>query len=707
MSGLPAPGSVWGGLRIDEELGRAGAGAVFAAWDPELGRRVTLEVVDAGTDPAAADRFVREAALAGALGHPRIVPVLRTGVHEGWACVITPMVDGNDLAGELAQSPLTLERAESMVTQIAGALDRAHRGGLVHGRLDPGAILFPSEGNDALLTGFGSPVPPSPHHTAPELQDGTTRSPAGDVYSLGCVLFESLTGRVPFPTGSAEEVPRLHREAPRPAVTGLRPDLPDAVDAVVVEAMAIDPTRRYATARAMADALRMAVAGVHTGAPTDQDAAPEPVPVEVTEALPSVDETTVGASVFDDTTVTPAASPVAPDGRRRVVDGSLYGVYEEDEPSSRAPHVIAAVLAVAVVVVGVLVWRAVNTEAELVLGPAAATTTTTAPPPGPPTVEALALLVPPGLRCAPPAEQPSDEPQRVVLECPSDQVPNMIRFELYADADARDGAFDGVVAFLGIPDEGECALGGPATHDFIGVQRVGRVACRSSDGSVDFFWTSDEAPLLISAGGPGRYGDHYRSWAALVDRTDAAFPLPVERALLDQLPEDLLGTCGRDIDLLVEAGAEAAATCELEDVAPASVSWARFPDPPAMATWLDGRRAARTDAVFAESDAACTPDGFGRPDEPPPPPDTAPPPTGPGAEPVVPSTEPPPRPDAGFTPYRIGESTGRILCFVDAADRAVLVWSRDQSAIGSVATGADGTSMADLLRWWEDGGHRP
>ena len=696
MSGLPAPGSVWGGLRIDEQLGRADAPAVFAAWDPELGRRVAVQVLDAGTDPDAAERFLRESAIAGGLGHPRIAPVLRTGMHEGMACVVTPMVDGNDLAGEIAQSPLTLERAEAMVSQVAGALDRAHRAGLVHGRLDPGAILCPAGTDDVLLTGFGSPEAPSSNHTAPEQQDGTARHPAGDVYALGCVLFESLTGRVPFPAGTTDDVPRLHREAPRPAVSALRPDLPAGVDAVVAEAMAVDPARRYATARAMADALRVVASGVEP-----------PPPVDPTAAVPSVGDTTVGPSVFDDTTTVPTASPVAPDGRRRVVDGSIYGLYEEEERSSRAPRIIVGVLAVAVVIVGVLVWRAVNTEAELVLGPEPATTTTTPAPAGPPTVEALALLVPPGIDCEPPAEQPGDDPPRVVLECPSDEVPAMTRFELYADAEARDRAFDDVVAFLDVPDEGECALGGPATHDFIGVQRVGRVACRASADRVDFFWTSDEAPLLISAGGPGSFGDHYRAWATFVDRTDAAFPLAVERALLDQLPERLLENCQRDIDLLLDAGADAAAVCEPEDDVPASVAWVQFPDPEPMAAWIQRRRDDLDDKTFAESDAACTPDGFGRPDGAEAPAEGAPPPAEPGADPAAPTTAPPPRPDAGFTDYRIGGSSGRVLCFVDASDRPVLVWARDGTNIGSIAMAPARKPMRELLQWWEAEGHRP
>ena len=705
MSGLPAPGSVWGGLRIEEQLSQAGSGAVFAAWDPELGQRVALKVQASGADPSVTERFLRESAMAGRLGHPRIVSVLRTGTHEGMACVVMRLVDGTDLAGEIARSPLTLERAESVVSQLASALDRAHRSGLVHGRLDPDDVLC-TENGDVYLTGFGTTTAPSLDHTAPEQLDGTTRSPAGDVYSLGCVLFECLTGRVPFPSGSPEEVVRLHREAPRPEVTALRPDLPASVDRIVAEAMAIDPGGRYTTARAMADALRTATAaGVGTVSlpVVDPTAVGEAMPTESmpTEALETAAVgAATGSSVFDATSTVPAVSPVAPDGRRRVIDGSLYGVYDEDDTPGRPPRILAAVLVVAVLLVAFLVWRAVNTEAELAVRPES-TTTSTPLSEEPPTVEALRLLVPPEIdTCAPPPEQPTDEPVRVVVECPSDGVPASLVFTLYADAEARDQAFDDVVAFVGIPDDGECALGGPAHHDFIGVERVGRVACARSAERVDFVWTTDEAPLLVSAGGPGRFGDHYRAWEALVDRTDAAFPLGVERVLLDQLPDALLEGCRRDIDLLMETGGEAAAICEPEDAPAQWISWAQFPDASSMEAWIAARREDRTDAVFADSDAACTPDGFGQPatevgidDEP--------------QEPPAEPTPPAPRPDAGFTEYERGDSTGQILCFIAAEGQPALVWVRDGSRIGSVATGAPGVSMRDLLRWWEVEGYRP
>ena len=698
MSGLPAPGAVWAGLRIETQLGPGGAITVHSARDVASGRRVVLRTVDPELDAAVTDRFLQQWRTVAGLGHPRIVPVLGWGRAEGVGFVVTEYVDGTDLAGEIGQSPLALGRAVSVIAQVAGALDRAHRAGLVHGRLEAGDVLCAMGSGDVALTGFGGwDTPPAPHHRPPGAGPDDEPSEAEDLYALGCLLYESLTGRLPF-RGSPDEVTRLHREAPRPAVTDLRPDLPAAMDVVVATAMAVDPTARYATARALADALRAAETApvvARPGATREHD-------LRRTSTVPVV----AAPSVFEEATL--ATAVVAGGDRRRVVDGAVYGVYEDDEPRSRAPAIAVAVVGVLALVVGALVWRAVNTDAELVLP---ATTTTTAAPSAPaaPTVEDLQLLVPPGVDgCRPPDRQPADDPTRVELRCTPDDGPRTTTLVLYSTLDDRDAAFDAAVTRLDVSPGGECALGGPAVHDFIGVVRVGRVACRSSADGVEFVWTSDEAPLLLNAAGPGSFAEHYRSWAATVDRIDAAFPLPVEQRLLERLPGRLLDDCERDLDLLVEAAGEAAARCRPEGVA-AEVSWVQFPDAPGAAGWIDGRRAARDGNVFADRDDACTPRGFGRRRPQPATTTTAPAPTTPGDGQAAPttSTTQPPRPDAGFTPYDLGGRTGTVLCFVGPQRRSTVIWVRDGSRIGSVAVAAPDRTMADLLRWWRDGGHLP
>ena len=401
-----------------------------------------------------------------------------------------------------------------------------------------------------------------------------------------------------------------------------------------------------------------------------------------------------------DTRVLPRASPIGPDGRRRVLDGALFGLYEDDEePPAPVPKVLVALVVVAALVVTGLAWRAVNTDAELAV-PAGSTSSTdpAASAAERPTVDDLRLLLPPELECVEPDDQPTDDPPRVLLRCPGDGVPETTNVFLYGTAVDRDEAFDYVTTVLQIPDgdeTSECALGQPSVHDYIGVREVGRVGCQSVDGRVDFVWTTDRAPLLLAATGGGSFGDHYRSWATVVDRTDDAFPLGPEQVLLDQLPDALLEDCARDVDLSLEAGGGAAVTCQTQAFVPEAVSWVQFRSGEAMESWIVGRRDALVDPARSERDDACTPGGFGRAadagiDD---------------AEDQAGTPVPGRRPDTGYEPYELDGSSGTVLCHVDDAGLSTVTWARDGSLIGSVAVSR--VSMGELLAWWRSGGVRP
>lgn len=401
-----------------------------------------------------------------------------------------------------------------------------------------------------------------------------------------------------------------------------------------------------------------------------------------------------------DTRTLPRASPIGPDGRRRVLDGAAFGLYEDDEePPAPIPKVLVALVVIAALVVTGLAWRAVNTDAELAVP--AESTSSTAPAASQaerPTVEDLRLLLPPGLECVEPDAQPTDDPPRVLLQCPGDGVPETTNVFLYADAADRDEAFDYVTTVLQVPDGGdgaECALGQRSVHDYIGVREVGRVGCQSVDGRVDFVWTTDRAPLLLAATGGGSFGDHYRSWAAVVDRTDDAFPLGPEQVLLDQLPDALLADCSRDVDLSLEVGGGAAVTCRTQAFAPETVSWVQFRSAEAMESWIVARRDALVDAVISERDDGCTTGGFGRPADA-------------GIDDADDQTGSPGtgrRPDTGYEAYEMGASSGTVLCHVDEAAVSTITWVRDGSLIGSVAVSR--LSMGELLAWWRSGGVRP
>lgn len=378
---------------------------------------------------------------------------------------------------------------------------------------------------------------------------------------------------------------------------------------------------------------------------------------------------------------------------RGVVEVEWDG-WDDERSRSKAPWIIGAILVVAVLAVAGLTWWAVGTDAEL--GPEVAAPEPGSPAPvdpapgGAPTLEALQAVVPPELEsCVPPPDRPDGvaDDGTVRLECPRSSAPDLVAFTLFPDVEARDQAFTDTVTLLGLDAgaPGDCALGGGVVHDYTGDRGRGRVACRSVEDRVDMAWTDGTAPVLAVAGGFGAYPAQYGYWSDLVGRTDAEFPLSRERALLDQLPDELTTRCARDLALTERTGGVVSVTCTPAVGEAAEVSWVRFADADAMTGWIEAEQARLADAVADTTELACRPGGRG------------------------PSGELPP-PWIGVTPYRQGTSTGTVLCHVDADGRNVLTWTRAGTNIGSIAV-SDGrvgdVTMDDLAAWWEDGGHLP
>lgn len=377
---------------------------------------------------------------------------------------------------------------------------------------------------------------------------------------------------------------------------------------------------------------------------------------------------------------------------RGVVEVEWDG-WEEERPRSRAPWIVGGVLVAAVLAVAGLSWWAVNADVALV--PEVAEPPRTEPQtgtaaPAEPTLEALRAVVSPELEgCVPPPDRPDGTgPDGTVrLECPRTSAPQLVTYTLFPDVAARDAAFADTVALLeldpGAP--GDCALGGGLVHDYAGAGGRGRVACRSAEDRVDIAWTDGTAAVLGVAGGFGAYPPQYGFWSELVGRTDAEFPLPLEEALLDELPDELTTRCDRDLGLVEQAGGVVAITCRPTVGEATEVSWIRFPSADAMTEWIEAEQARLVDAVTDTTETACRPGGRG------------------------PSGELP-APWLGATPYRQGTSAGTILCHVDVNGRNVLTWTRADANIGSVAV-SDGSvgdvTMADLTAWWEAGGHLP
>jgi DNA-binding NarL/FixJ family response regulator len=266
-----AVGSVFAGHRIDAVLGRGGMGIVYRATDLALDRPVALKLVapTLAGDPLFRARFERECRLAAGLDHPHVVPVFHAGDDAGRLYVTMRFVDGTDLRALLAQEgPLDPLRAAGLIEQVAGALDEAHARGLVHRDVKPANILIGRrDGADhAFLTDFGvskhrsaDPALTATGHAigtadymSPEQAAGRDVDGRADVYALGCVFFQALSGRIPFERDSELEKLWAHLHDPPPALATLRPDLPQELGAALSTALAKDPADRQQSAGAFA-----------------------------------------------------------------------------------------------------------------------------------------------------------------------------------------------------------------------------------------------------------------------------------------------------------------------------------------------------------------------------------------------------------------------------------------------------------------------
>ncbi|MEV6275264.1 serine/threonine-protein kinase [Nocardia sp. NPDC051832] len=272
------PGAHFAGFTIERVLGTGGMGTVYLAEHPRLQRRVALKVLaNAFTaDQKTRAAFDREATVAAGLDHPNIVAVYdRSAPEDSALWLAMRYIDGGDAAVLLTehQAGLAPARAVRLLADAAHALDYAHEQGVLHRDVKPANLLIensPRHGERAVLTDFGiartlddtvtlSGIAATFAYAAPER---FTNEPAGrqaDVYSLGCTLFQLLTGQQPFPRKDQAAVIGAHLSAPPPSPRDRRPELPAALDAVIATAMAKSPQDRYPTCTELAEAAAQAL----------------------------------------------------------------------------------------------------------------------------------------------------------------------------------------------------------------------------------------------------------------------------------------------------------------------------------------------------------------------------------------------------------------------------------------------------------------
>ncbi len=283
-SAAPDVGRLVGGrYRLGEVIGVGGMATVHRAFDTKLDRWVAIKLLrrEVIEDPDIAMRFRREALAATVLRHPNIVACLETGTDHGQPFLVMELIEGEDLAARLRRGGRLVPAEVARIgLDVARALGVAHVRGIVHRDVKPGNILLARDGR-AMVTDFGiarlaadaeGAVPGttlgSVHYFSPEQATGATTTPASDVYSLGLVLFESLTGRRAWGGGTTAAIAAARIGGAAPSPRAIRPEIPAALDVIVVRALDPDPAGRYANGSAMAAALASSIGVTDPSSPT-------------------------------------------------------------------------------------------------------------------------------------------------------------------------------------------------------------------------------------------------------------------------------------------------------------------------------------------------------------------------------------------------------------------------------------------------------
>jgi serine/threonine-protein kinase len=676
VSPPPHPGERWKDrYDIVEELGRGGFGRVYRAHDPRLDRDVAIKIIepsdDLGDDDH--DRFRRERRIAASLEHRNIVPVYDGGEHDGLLYLVMRFIDGVNLHNVLCQQDT--DRVFLADFGISRPVDQTTE--------------------DRITTGLG---PATFFYAAPEqLRAGRRIDGRTDVYALGCVLYECLTGARPF-DGDIGAVINAHLHQAPPRVSAVRNDLDPRWDHVIARAMAKSPARRYQRCGELATAAEMLA--LDAGSDDDTtDAAAGGIPAagaraeqhDATTPAPGVDPAGAGSPRTDATARLPGGGPPGhpPTGRGPAESarqqaapprarGSRARVAVDRPPTWRR----AAVAVFALAVLGLATWffwpslagdgdgddnpRA----AAAVASPSAGATPTAT---GALTATQRDLVDATGVFAASDCRTPTTAPfdgQQAAISCADDQQrPTRVVFRRFATDEQRDAGFAQLSANLS--DVGDCRTAANAAHPWEGADGSGRVVCNTSTTVTGLTWTVPDDPVLGSSriDDPGAEAALYRWWADLVQRR----------------PGDRLPDCPRDAGL-EDLGAAAAVQCRPDTGAATVVSHAQFGEVSTMDEWfsgvLDDVGRVRGFSLSAVDDpSGCA--GLGQGDT---------------------------RNDVGRTGWQAGGAGGRLLCFVNESDQNALFWTNAAMATGGVAVspaaGDDATALIDLVDQWRGGGLR-
>lgn len=322
-------GKTIGGYVVESAIGRGGMATVYLARQTSMNRVVALKILprDQMKDDAYLKRFEREVSIVAQLEHRSIVPVYDHGEHEGQPYIAMRYMSGGSLDAYLQEGVFAPERVLALYQQVAPALDYAHTKGVLHRDLKPSNILLDDAGG-AYITDFGIArvfgehltteltltqhgVVGTPAYMSPEQAQGQPLDGRSDVYSLGVVLFELVTGRRPFNAETPYSIAVMQVTAEPPSPRQFNPDLSLSLEHVILKALRKRPEERFQTATELTEALRMAVENPAGFNPHDTQPNRRPV-AEVTQPM------AVNMPQFSATPVTPVTPPTPVSGMRAV-----------------------------------------------------------------------------------------------------------------------------------------------------------------------------------------------------------------------------------------------------------------------------------------------------------------------------------------------------------------------------------------------------
>jgi serine/threonine-protein kinase len=354
-----------GRYRIVRKLGSGGMANVYLAEDEELGRRVAIKILNDryANDDAFIERFRREAKSAASLSHPNIVSIYDRGEAEGTYYIAMEVIEGRSLKELiLTRGPLSIVEAVHYARQILQALRFAHRHGIIHRDIKPHNNLIGEQGlkvtdfgiaryGPSQMTEAGS-IMGTAQYLSPEQARGAPVTASSDLYSVGIVLYEMLTGRVPFTGDSAIEIAMKHlNDWPKPP-SKLRPEIPEEIDHIVLRALAKAPEDRYQSAEEFIEDLQRVEAGLPVSPETSEAATAllTGVPIGAATEVLSGDATRVTPRPY-----TPARRPPTP---------PVYPRYEEPPPKRRriGPWLLVLALLAAAALAGWYVYTQIQDQ---------------------------------------------------------------------------------------------------------------------------------------------------------------------------------------------------------------------------------------------------------------------------------------------------------------------------------------------------------